>query len=278
MKKRIISLTVILTMGLSMAGCQASAGGSSSSAASSVSSVSPSSAPSSTLQAASSSAAAGSSAAASRAIEEYHPEPDMAEYSDGLYGVWVSAREEKEAAMEDCKALKDKGFDAAILYSPDWENLNSKPFYCVTAGKCKSEDKAKELLSKVKAAGYKDAYIKSSGKRQSYRVRYIISGLDPYEVTSDKVYIHNVTVMEFTNDDMRTATLICDKDTVFDKDCEMEFFKFYKPGQNVFEWLKSTLSSNSTDSEEVYMAVAGVFEVSVTGNHIDRVYGIYWWD
>ena len=27
-----------------------------------------------------------------------------------------------------------------------------------------------------------------------------------------------------------------------------------------------------------YMSLSGVYDADVTGNHIDRVYGLYWWD
>ena len=111
-----------------------------------------------------------------------------------------------------------------------------------------------------------------------HRVRYICVGLDPYEFFPDKVAIRNVTVMEFTSEDVVEATLYCDKDTVFDPSCDMSPFISHKQGEGFFEWMRSLESRKKTGSDEDFTEYVGVFEVSVTGSHIDRVYGAYWWD
>ena len=84
---------------------------------------------------------------------------------EAFYGIWVSAYLNEDEAMDKAAELRDAGFDAYCIFSPQWENLNKKPFYCVTIGRSASEAQASSLLDKVKAAGYNEAYIKYSGNR-----------------------------------------------------------------------------------------------------------------
>lgn len=84
---------------------------------------------------------------------------------DGFYGIWVGASKNEDEA----NALKDKVSAAGlagveVVLTTDWENLNSKPFYVVTAGTYPSKKGADTCLDIVKAAGYSDAYVKFTGR------------------------------------------------------------------------------------------------------------------
>ncbi|MCR4908862.1 MAG: SPOR domain-containing protein [Lachnospiraceae bacterium] len=98
----------------------------------------------------------------------YGAESDLFEhqYEDGFYGIWTSACKDREAAEEEAKKLEEMGYDSYVCYSPEWENMNSDEYYCVTAGRYLSEAEAEDEIQAVKSAGFKDAYIKNSGKRK----------------------------------------------------------------------------------------------------------------
>ena len=46
----------------------------------------------------------------------------------------------------------------------------------------------------------------------------------------------------------------------------------YKEGFNAVQWADSMMS------QEYGTGLAGVYDTDVTGDHIDRIYGLYWWD
>lgn len=88
-----------------------------------------------------------------------------AEIGHGLgnfYGVWCFADLDKNRAEAFAEEMRAKGFYAQVIYTPDWENLNPDPYYCVTADYYLSEEEAQAALEKVKMY-YPDAYIKFSG-------------------------------------------------------------------------------------------------------------------
>jgi hypothetical protein len=74
------------------------------------------------------------------------------------------------------------------------------------------------------------------------------------------------------DEDEGPMTLVVDSDTVFDKTCDLKSFTGYKTGQSPLEWY------NANTSGEESMNIMGVYEVSITGNHVDSFYGSYWWD
>lgn len=81
-----------------------------------------------------------------------------------FYGVWCCGVKDENAANSVAEEIKSKGYDAYVLISSDWSNLNSDKWYVVTAGTYASEEEAKIALSAVKAAGYDGAYVKYSGE------------------------------------------------------------------------------------------------------------------
>ncbi len=80
-----------------------------------------------------------------------------------FYGIWCSASKDMSDATKVVDKLRDSGFDARVYLTSDWSNLNSDPWYVVTAGVFSTESEAKSVLVDVKAIGYSDAYVKYSG-------------------------------------------------------------------------------------------------------------------
>ncbi len=211
------------------------------------------------------------------------------QYENGFYGVWTSAVKEREKAIEEAKKLNDLGYDSYVCYSPEWENLNSDEYYCVTAGRYMSETGAKDVIEDVKKAGFKDAYIKNSGKRKFTTINYTNFGDAAIEGYSDKVVLRKVLFdisrswyPEIENSDRQDKTdLVIDEDTVFDGKCDLQFFGNYEDGDTPLTWFKKNMEYMESDPDR-YMsegpALSGVFEVGIRGNHIDRFFGSYWWD
>lgn len=86
--------------------------------------------------------------------------------SSAFWGIWAQASKDKaemEAAAQRMKS--DYGFDAFVVLTTDWSNLNSEPWYCVSLGSYSSQDAANAALSKARAA-YSDAYVKYSGSKK----------------------------------------------------------------------------------------------------------------
>ena len=206
---------------------------------------------------------------------------DLPDVNAGFYGVWVSAFADEADADKLKSELDDNGFDSVIVLSSEWSEMNSKPFYCVSAGRCESQTEAEGLLVNVKSAGYKDAYVKYTGDRLNNRVYYTCYSLDDVEVSDSKVTLNDFSISDPSLGIDYTLTLTIDDKTEFDKDCETEFFANYEEGDTPLEWYKRNYDYSKNDPDK-YMesgpALIGVFEVSITDGHIDRFYGSYWWD
>ncbi len=80
-----------------------------------------------------------------------------------FYGIWVAAFKEEQNAKNAVSELQKKGFDAVMLVSSQWSNLNQEKWYVVSAGSYATMDAAQKDLPSVQAAGYSDAYIKHTG-------------------------------------------------------------------------------------------------------------------
>ena len=73
--------------------------------------------------------------------------------------------------------------------------------------------------------------------------------------------------------------MIVDGDTVFDESCDMQFFSYYEDGMAPIQWFKHINEIKDTEEYQAQGgALMGVFEVDITGNHVDKFYGSYWWD
>ena len=215
--------------------------------------------------------------------EDFTSEPDydLPDVNAGFWGVWISAFTDAEQADELKSKLEDEGFDAIVVLSNEWKEMNTKPFYCVSAGRCESESEAEGLLVNAKSAGYKDAYVKYSGERLNNRVYYTCFSLDGVEVNDSKVVLSDLGISDPSLGVDYTLTLIIDDKTEFDPSCETEFFANYQKDDTPLEWYKRNYDYSKNDPDK-YMesgpALIGVFEVSITNGHIDRFYGSYWWD
>ena len=204
------------------------------------------------------------------------------EMLDEFYGVWISAFEQSDDALDLVEKLEKDGFEAAYVYSPEWKNLSPKSFYCVTAGICDTQTEADALLVKVKDAGYKDAYVKDTGARLEQRIDYAIySEGDSYEFKNDRVIVNATKITGVGGEELPDMKLIVDSDTEFADSCETEFFGNYEEGDSPLEWFKRNKELLDADYDSYSMygpALIGIFEVSFTGDHIDKFYGSYWWD
>ncbi|MCR5503374.1 MAG: SPOR domain-containing protein [Lachnospiraceae bacterium] len=198
-----------------------------------------------------------------------------------FYGVFVGAFKERNGAYEYLEKAKDSGFEADIVYSPDWTELNPEPYYCVTVSKNKTREEAEQILDKAKSAGFKDAYVRFSGKRTGKRVYYTMHSLSGVKVSADEVILRKVQVDDLSSVYLTSMDLVIDKDTVFDPSCETEFFGNYEEGDTPLSWFLKNEKYSREDPDR-YMengpALIGVFEVGLTGKHIDRFYNTYWWD
>ncbi len=202
---------------------------------------------------------------------------NVAEYNDVLtepfYGVWTAALKNLEPLKQKKDILIEAGFDARIVYAPEWENLTEQPYYCLTAGICSSSEEAQKILNEAKAAGYSDAYVKYSGERTSSKVFITVYNESSMEVLSDRVIFHDVQVNDTSYETNREMTLIVDEDTAFDQTCDMQSFDNYSEGASPLSWIKDNYGKDDGRT-----TLLGVFEVSLSENHVDKYWGCYWWD
>lgn len=66
------------------------------------------------------------------------------------------------------------------------------------------------------------------------------------------------------------------EELILDEDTELvhpDQLDGYEPGDSAVEWIDRLMSR-----EEDSIQANGVYDVDVTNGHIDRVYGLYWWD
>lgn len=198
-----------------------------------------------------------------------------------FYGVFAAAYKDRNTAYQYLEDYRDSCFDSSIIYSPDWEELNPEPYYCVALARCKTEEDAKEELARAKDFGYTDAYIRYSGKRTGKRVFYFLYSLSGVKVSEEEVVLKNVQVDDPSSVIYATTDLVIDKETVFDPSCDLSFFANYETGDDPLTWFLRNEEYSRTDPDR-YMehgpALIGEFEVGLTGKHIDRFYGCYWWD
>lgn len=97
--------------------------------------------------------------------EEFGDPGGLDTLSEGFFGVWIASSKDYNAAVEAARKLNDEGFDARVYYSPEWENLNKDPYYCVTCGTYTQKSEADKALENLKNKGYSDAYVKHTGCR-----------------------------------------------------------------------------------------------------------------
>ncbi|MCR5403142.1 MAG: hypothetical protein K6E91_04885 [Butyrivibrio sp.] len=104
-----------------------------------------------------------------------------------------------------------------------------------------------------------------ANEQQTRRICFYIHDTENIEITPSKVTFIMVSIEDPSGIvDDGSMTLIADKRTVFAETCDMDSFTNYVKSQNPLDWFNGTGSGNLGD----------VFEVDITGNHIDTIYGI----
>lgn len=196
---------------------------------------------------------------------------------ESFFGLWVGAYKEREDAEKLVTQLEDKGLPASYVYSCDWENLNKDPYYCVTIGRSGSEPEAQAYIEDAKQAGYPKAYVKYTGEKLGHRVNFMVFDESKIDISFSKAVLKDVTLDDLSGDNTGEVTLIVDKDTVFDESCDLNDFVFYVKGDTPIDWFNNA-SKHEDEHPDDGPAFLGGYEVSITGNHIDRFYSSYWWD
>ncbi len=79
------------------------------------------------------------------------------------YGLWSAASKNQDDAARMADDMIKEGFDADVMITTDWANLNKEKWYVVTIGMYATNEEAVKNLQFVHAAGYSNAYIKYSG-------------------------------------------------------------------------------------------------------------------
>ena len=83
-----------------------------------------------------------------------------------FWGIWIGASKDYNEAEAIAAEARGKNLDASVTMTTDWYNLNSEPWYVITAGRYGSEDDAYGHLDYVHSVGYGDAYVKYSGEHK----------------------------------------------------------------------------------------------------------------
>lgn len=190
-----------------------------------------------------------------------------------FYGIWIQASQNYEEIEKTRAEMEAQSIDARLMLTSDWENLNSEKWYVITAGIYETEDAAKEMLPVIQNY-YPDAYVKYSGNYRGSNTSQIditIYNIDQLQVMDNYILVSAI-VAGFDRD----VHLIIDGNTIFDDDCEMEYFGHYENGMSVIDWFRATYQIRINDSSD--MSIIGVYNIDITDNHINKINGIYWWD
>lgn len=82
-----------------------------------------------------------------------------------FYGVWFGASKDRAGMQKEADTLCARGFNAKVVLTTDWSELNPEPWYVATAGFYDTRSAAEAALPWVQNY-YPDAYVKYSGNRQ----------------------------------------------------------------------------------------------------------------
>ncbi|WP_031549478.1 SPOR domain-containing protein [Oribacterium sp. FC2011] len=207
----------------------------------------------------------------------------LPESPEDLYGVVVMTTKKSDKCLDTEMALNDADiYDEFMVYTPDFSGLNPESYYAVVAGLFKTREEAQESLKEVKAAGFKDAYIKNAGKYIGDKYLYTIYSTEGISVEDDYILLQGVNVslpypMECEN---TTMNLYVYKDAEFTKDGDLSTFTNYEKGETPYEWIKKNLELLETNPEAYSEGVPlhGVFKVAIKGDRITTYYSSAWWD
>ncbi len=200
------------------------------------------------------------------------------------YGVFVSSAKEQDKCTPTIDKLEEAGFIRSFtVYTPDMSGLNPEPYYVVTTGLYTSEDEAQKVLSEVKAAGFKDAYVKYAGTYMGDRYWYTMHGGENIDMLKDGVMLRGVSVsIPYPADgEPVNADLLVTEDTVFDRSADLASFGNSEKGDTPYEWIVRNQKLMNDDPDQYQMngpALSGVFEVGIKEGRITTYYGSYWFD
>ena len=184
-----------------------------------------------------------------------------------FYGIWCEGSKDLAATQLAAEEWKNKGFDAVVIVTTDWSNLNPEKWYVVTAGQYATQEDAMAALPSVQSI-QPEAYVKYSGERQ-YQYQ-----------SSQRAMITVYTVDQIFRNDNRyfLTVMIGDKSTVLVLDENTVTDAALGKG-NTLDWYGKSYDYVITHPTDMSIPdIIGAFDVAITGNHIDWIYGIYWWD
>ena len=99
-------------------------------------------------------------------VEVSTREDGLSTRTSEFYGVWAYASKDLGEAVAFADDARNRGFDAEVFLTTDWDNLNPEPWYVVSLGCSLTEAGAVGVLENafyLPTGGYDDAYIKYSG-------------------------------------------------------------------------------------------------------------------
>ena len=210
-------------------------------------------------------------------------EDDVLFESSDYYGVFIAAFKNRDDCLDTEMKLEEAGYHLCpVVYTPDFSKLNPDPYYVVSEGLYTNEKDALKALEDIKAAGFKDAYVKETGPYIGDRNWYILNGDEDIEILKDCVILHNVSVsIPYMTGDYKKCDLYVYESADFDSSAELEFFGNYEAGDTPYKWIVKNYNLKSSDPDKYIEngpALSGIFEVSLDGNRIERYYASYWWD
>lgn len=80
-----------------------------------------------------------------------------------FWGVWIGASKDGAEAEAQASQARAAGLDASVTYTTEWSNLNTEPWYVITACRADSKAEAQGIQDRAVQAGYSDAYVKYTG-------------------------------------------------------------------------------------------------------------------
>ena len=120
---------------------------------------------------------------------EVYVDPPCDFWKGTFHGIWIGASKNLEDAKREAYNAPEEIGVVQIFLTTDWSNLNTEPWYVLTAGMYTNVVEAEDMLPEIQAY-YPDAYIKYSGNRigsfsgnADYSIdgTYIFEGVKLYE-------------------------------------------------------------------------------------------------
>ena len=97
---------------------------------------------------------------------EVYVDPPCEHWKGTFFGIWIGASKTLEDAKREAYNAPEEIGVVQIFLTTDWSNLNTEPWYVLTAGMYTNVVEAEGMLPEIQAY-YPDAYIKYSGNRIS---------------------------------------------------------------------------------------------------------------